>query len=66
MDAFYVVWCPIGGPPRKRHGYEYDAQKEAARLAQENPGQEFYVLRASHHFKRTDVTVTQLVEPVPF
>ncbi|MFG1304206.1 hypothetical protein V5F34_08705 [Xanthobacter autotrophicus] len=44
-DKFFLVWNPNGmGPPRYRHGTKESAEKEALRLAGENPGQTFHVL----------------------
>lgn len=66
MQTFWVVWCPSGGPPRKRYDFEPDAVREAARLANQEPGTEFFVLRSTHHVKRTDVTITKVDDPLPF
>lgn len=42
---FYLVWSPQGQrPPSHRHETQYQAEREAARLARESPGREFYVL----------------------
>lgn len=66
MEAFWVVWLPTGGPPRVRNAYAHEAQKEAQRLARQSPGEDFFVLLANYHVKRTDVTITKLEEPLPF
>lgn len=45
--SLYLVWNPSGNSnPRKRHASVDSATQEAKRLAQENPDQEFFVLRA--------------------
>ena len=53
---FYVVWNPRGNWPMRRHSFEYQALAEAERLAQINPGEEFYVLRA--------ISVSEQIAPV--
>jgi hypothetical protein len=44
FKKFWMVWCPSRGNPSKKHGLEADAREEAHRLAEENPGYEFFVL----------------------
>ncbi len=42
---FWLVWSPTGkSPPTKRHYTQGSAEREAGRLAANNPGQQFYVL----------------------
>jgi hypothetical protein len=65
-ESFYVVWNPRGGNPRVRHDYEGQAEQEAERLARENPGQQFYVLRATKFYERNDIRCVQLNERMPF
>lgn len=45
-DSIYVVWNPSAENPKKRHETLESAREESRRLAQANPGQEFFVLRA--------------------
>lgn len=46
-QSFFIVWCPAGHyPPSVRHETLEDASAEAARLAGNNPGKEFFVLAA--------------------
>jgi hypothetical protein len=46
-DTFFIVSNPAGSrPPRYRHTEFARAKAEAARLARENPGQEFFVMEA--------------------
>jgi hypothetical protein len=61
---FYVVWDPRGNSPAHRHSFEYDAREEAERLAQLNPGQEFYVLHAVSVSGQITVATLKL-EPRP-
>ena len=43
--SFYIVWCPSSrSPPKYRHAYLHDAEREAARLAGSNPQLEFFVM----------------------
>ena len=44
--SIYLVWNPDGDKPKKKHNSVDEARKEARRLAEENHGAEFYVLRA--------------------
>lgn len=43
-SAFWVVWSPRGGPPRRKHSSESAAITEAQRLSALRPGRHFYVL----------------------
>lgn len=40
-----MVWCEDGGVPTVRHGSYEAADREAQRLARQNRGRVFYVLR---------------------
>lgn len=55
-EPFFMVWNPNGGPPTYRHGDLDSAEREAKRLAEKAPGQEFYTLCA--------VSVAKVREPV--
>lgn len=46
QETFYLVWRLGGDVPTKRHASYHQAQSEACRLARENPGVEFVVLKA--------------------
>lgn len=47
MDRFWLVWCPEGRkPPKYQHNIKESAEREAARLAEKYPGEEFYVMEA--------------------
>lgn len=47
---FWLVWSPSGArPPAHRHATEADAEREAERLADQNPGAEFYVVAPIYH-----------------
>lgn len=41
---FWLVWNETVGLPRHKHWTLDEARKEAARLAQQHPGQHFHVL----------------------
>ena len=41
---FFLVWNPSSGQTKHRHKTVEDAEKEANRLARENPGIKFHVL----------------------
>lgn len=43
---FWMVWNPHGRAPTYKHFSRADAEKEAERLAHNNPSQSFYVLKA--------------------
>lgn len=61
-EIFYLVWCPEKGSPTHQHGTYEDALNEAQRLARNNPGSKFYVLRAGEYFEKTDVVHIVLLE----
>ena len=44
-DAFYLVWKSGGDAPTKRHELVESAREEARRLAESNPGMEFFIMR---------------------
>lgn len=66
---FWLVWNPDGNMPRHRHASFMDAETEAKRLARNNPGQEFFVLRPVSATVKSDV-VTRRFQPsdceIPF
>lgn len=62
---FWLVWNPSGYPPRYKHDTEASASVEARRLASENPGREFYVLRPTSKVIRADLLVTCFNAPPP-
>ena len=54
-ESLYIVWCPTGDNPLKRHANVDDARKEARRLCEQNHGREFFVMRAVESVQyRTD------------
>lgn len=57
QEQFWMVWNPMGWPPKFRHESEDSALREAKRLARNNPGQQFYVLEAVSGVEKNDVTV---------
>ena len=61
QNTFFMVWNPNGYPPRVQHGDRASADREATRLARENPGQRFVVLMAMAEFIKDDVRMTEYV-----
>jgi len=47
-NRFWMVWNPNGREPAHKHLSKQAADTEADRLAGDNPGQVFYVLKATH------------------
>jgi len=43
---FWMIYSPQGSAPTAMHLTRWDADMEAERLAEANPGREFYVLKA--------------------
>ena len=43
---FWMVYSPTGGAPTRSHYSRDDAQREAERLARNNPGRAFFVLKS--------------------
>ena len=46
---FWLVWNPEGRSPTYKHQSEQSARTEAIRLAKENTGKRFYVLKSLGH-----------------
>lgn len=72
-ESFYLVWNPSGRNPSYEHRTFDLAKNEAERLAFENPGSTFYVLKAKSVSKRVLVETKNLrdaeeidPEEVPF
>lgn len=64
---FWIVWNPDSTRiPTHRHDYGYKAIAEAQRLAKENVGQQFYVLKAIGKAQVKSSIYTDLQEDVPF
>lgn len=67
IDEFWIVWCPTGPhAPRVRHRTFDAATAEAKRLANENPGAEFYVLAAEGLMRKVDVEWVPSTRHIPF
>lgn len=70
METFFLVWSPTGSrAPSYRHDTRMDALNEAARLAREARGAEFFVLAATDHVKFHDVAITRILgneDEIPF
>lgn len=66
-EPFWLVWQPETGAPTHRHPHENEARAEAARLARNNPGKAFFVLRVMAAYQKTDVAVTEFpLDDIPF
>lgn len=66
--TFWLVWCVTGLPPKHRHENYWGAENEAQRLARENPGKRFVVLKAEAAFEVNNMLRTDF-EPdadIPF
>lgn len=63
VDNFFLVWRPGYANPTKRHQDLQSAKTEAARLAEINPGSDFYVLQSVTVFSG-QVTVSERPSPV--
>lgn len=63
-EKFWLVWCPTGlRPPSHRHDTEESAEREARRLAELNPGRQFFVLAALKVAEVRGLTITTLNSP---
>lgn len=50
QHKFWMVWNPNGRQPRHMHMNRVAADQEAQRLARENPGEQFFVLKSMTGF----------------
>lgn len=64
--GFWVVWNPRRGVPQVKHPYLSDAKREAERLSTNQPGEDFYVLRAESKCHTPKKTVWENIEEIPF
>lgn len=72
-EAFWLVWCDaqnacdlLRNYPFKQHASRANAGAEAERLCRAHPGHAFYVVVAVRKYKRVEVEMTDLAEPLPF
>jgi hypothetical protein len=67
MEKFWMVWR-VGGPgPTVQHTTLYDAEKEAERLALNNPSVKFVILESLKYCEaKTPVTWHDVREQLPF
>lgn len=66
-ETFWMVWNPAANAPRHRHDYEGGAIAEAERLARLHPGQEFFILEATHLRTVSEpMKKVKLEYPIPF
>jgi hypothetical protein len=61
----YYVMRIGGGPPRKCYGSRFRAEEDAVKLAGENPGVEFAVVKVKSIFKSNAIVATGDSEQVP-
>lgn len=63
---FWMIWSPQGQLPNKKHASSTLAKEEAARLVDQSPQREFYILEATHCVKleSTPVKVDVLKDPI--
>jgi hypothetical protein len=54
----YYVMRIGGGPPRKPYGSRFKAEEDAVKLAGENPGAEFAVVKVKSIFKSNAIVAT--------
>ena len=64
--VFWMVWRKDGNAPTHQHSSLGLAQKEAERLARQNPGATFYVLAAKESRCVDNMRRVELVEELPF
>lgn len=67
-DAFYIIWSPQGQtPPRYTHKDYNEAKRAAISMAQQHPGQEFFVMLARMMAKVPDpIIIEQYDDGIPF
>ncbi|MEM9423045.1 MAG: hypothetical protein AAF986_11220 [Pseudomonadota bacterium] len=66
---FWMVWREGSPTTRFRHSFKEDAEREAERLANLNPGETFYVLKtvAAMTVEKQPIRRHKLVhDPIPF
>lgn len=66
---FWMVWCEDGGSPRVKHCNKQLAVAEAERLAKLNPGQVFFVLKATAGARAKEPDIERVkfeFDPIPF
>lgn len=61
-QKFWVVWCPVSGPPSVFHKSFTEAANEAKRLALKEPERIFYVLSPVNSYRTRDVDVTWYID----
>lgn len=66
MEIFYLVWEPESGYTKYRQDSITLAKQEAERLAQKEPGKEFYVLKALTMSKTKRPVETIELNDLPF
>ena len=51
MTHFYIIFSPQGGTPHRQHTTLEEAESEAQRLASNNQGREFVIMRSQWGYK---------------
>lgn len=59
-DIFWMIYGNGQGAPTMKHASRDDAEREAKRLARNNPGVQFYVLQTIAIAEKHDVSFTWL------
>lgn len=62
-QQFWVIWCPQGGAPTKKHGSYNSARDEAVRLWKNNPGKDFYILQPVSRVHAAGFQITAIEAP---
>ncbi len=57
INTFYLVWNELNGTPTYKHKTLLSAEKEAKRLAKNNPGEKFHVLTSNSTFEMPDPVI---------
>ncbi|MBJ8552723.1 hypothetical protein I6M82_09890 [Acinetobacter bereziniae] len=67
MEIFYIVWNEQGNNPTFKHVSQEAAEQEATRLAKQNQGQRFHVLRSLCTLEVLDPVIKTVHEnDIPF
>ena len=66
IQPFFVVWNPDHGLPRMQHLDHEAAKAEAKRLAEQNPGERFFVLGVTGCAVRQEPVEWIEADTIPF
>lgn len=59
-QPFWLVWCPSGHAPTHKHATKELADREAQRLANANPGEDFIVLQSVTLYRKQTIFTVDL------